>query len=416
MNRQSNIAIVGAGIGGLAAASFLRAQGHEVTVYEQEQAPVFGGVGLLLPPMGIDVLDRLDLATDARKYGAPVARIEGRDLANPRARLDIAYDPTGNGTHALGLDRATLILLLMEEAQARGVRFELGKRILAAATTGHPYLRIEGGTQAGPFDMLIDAGGASSPLSPLVTRQMRFGVLWVNVALPAGESDLGGTLRQRYLGAERMAGVLPIGRIPGDQVPRATLYWSIQRDDLPAWQDQDFARFKEDVTEFWPDLGFLMDPLERHEDLTFSPLRRGTLTKTAWRRVARVGDAAQQSVPLLSQGAAVALVDAMALADCVARHGVRHAALRYMTRRKPHIWAYQGAARLFTPMFQSRFSVQAGLRNLLLGPLAGSRAFEKTAARIAGGRLLPPVIGGGSPDSSDTSTPAVVAPIREPGE
>ena len=53
------IAIVGAGLGGLAAALFLRQAGHRATVYEQ--APVLRevGAGLVVPPNLVRPLARL---------------------------------------------------------------------------------------------------------------------------------------------------------------------------------------------------------------------------------------------------------------------------------------------------------------------------------------------------------------------
>lgn len=415
MKGQRNIGIVGAGVGGLAAASFLSAQGHTVTVYEQEPSPVFHGPGLLLTPMGLNVLKRLGLAVDVMNFGVPISRIEGRDVSRPQPGLNLAFDPKGEGHMAVGLDRAALILLLMEDAQARGVRFELGQRVLAALKTDKPYLRIEGGRQAGPFDLLIDAGGAHSALSPLIRRKHRFGTLWANVALPKGETDLGGIFRQRYRGANQMAAVLPVGQIPGDPLPRATVFWSLEQDKLAQWQDIDFATFKSEAAALWPDLGVLLEPLNSHADMSFTSSTSGALTRTAWRRTAHIGDAAQQSARFVSQGPAMALVDAMVLADCLSDREVNGASIKYMTRRKPHVWTYQAAAALLTPMFQSRYGFPAALRNRLVAPLTSSGAMEGIVAKFIGGRILPAAFGMGSRENSAPLTPTDAA-VGEPGE
>ena len=47
-----NIAIVGAGIGGLTAAALLARQGHTITVFDQFNVPRPVGSGLVIQPVG----------------------------------------------------------------------------------------------------------------------------------------------------------------------------------------------------------------------------------------------------------------------------------------------------------------------------------------------------------------------------
>jgi 2-polyprenyl-6-methoxyphenol hydroxylase-like FAD-dependent oxidoreductase len=67
------IAIVGAGLGGLAAALFLRRAGLDVVVYEQSAAFHEVGAGIVVPPNMVRLLRRLDLA---RKLDEFAVRLE----------------------------------------------------------------------------------------------------------------------------------------------------------------------------------------------------------------------------------------------------------------------------------------------------------------------------------------------------
>jgi 2-polyprenyl-6-methoxyphenol hydroxylase-like FAD-dependent oxidoreductase len=70
----------------------------------------------------------------------------------------------------------------------------------------------------------------------------------------------------------------------------------------------------------------------------------------------------------LGQGANLALVDAMTLAQCFeASDNVQQALQLYSCTRKSHLRYYQSASRLLTPLFQSHSKLGSGLRDLGLG-------------------------------------------------
>ena len=382
MSQRYEIAIVGAGVGGLAAAALMRALGHWVTVYDQAEMPVTDGPGLVLPPAVLPVLERLGIDDRARALGVPIRGVDGHDAYSGKTVLDLSYGPQP----ALGMQRAALVDLLYGEALARGAEFRFGQRILSADTGGHPYLRIEGGLQAGPFDYLIDAGGISSPLTTLLTRDQRFGSVWTTVPLPEGESDLGGLLRQRYDGVRRMAGVVPLGTAPGERTPRAGIFWSMEGRDVQTWAAAGADAFRAEVAAFWPDLGELIGQVPE-EELVFTPIRKGGLTRPAYGRLARIGDAAHQGHPMFSPGAAMALMDADVLATCMDGREMADVSNAYVLRRFLHIRTYQGLSRVLAPLFQSRFNWQARLRDGLLGP--ATRLAPGLASRVLSGALVP---------------------------
>ncbi len=222
------IAIAGAGIGGLALALLLARDGHDVTLFERFAAPRPLGSGLVIEPVGLAVLDRLGAGDDARRLSSPIARMLGQ-AARGRKALDVSYPA---GAPGRGIHRATLFGLLWNRVQALGLSVLTGAEAVAAPQDGAGRrLALADGRNPGPFDLVVDASGAGSRLSPLKARPLGHGAIWGTVPWP--ETDLPrDQLRQRYRAASRMAGVLPIGRLPTEATPRAAVFWSMP---APNW-------------------------------------------------------------------------------------------------------------------------------------------------------------------------------------
>ncbi|HEY3682936.1 MAG TPA: FAD-dependent monooxygenase, partial [Streptosporangiaceae bacterium] len=62
MGSDPGVAIVGAGIGGLAAALYLRSVGVPATVYEQSDEITAAGAGIIVTPNAVRLMRRLGLA------------------------------------------------------------------------------------------------------------------------------------------------------------------------------------------------------------------------------------------------------------------------------------------------------------------------------------------------------------------
>ncbi len=73
-----DIAVIGAGIGGLAAACFLAKHGHRVTLIEAFSEPKPLGSGLLLQPTGLAVLAGLGLDRGVINQGSRISNLYGQ--------------------------------------------------------------------------------------------------------------------------------------------------------------------------------------------------------------------------------------------------------------------------------------------------------------------------------------------------
>src|ERR1051326_4665255 len=98
--KKRSIAVVGAGMGGLAVAATLRQAGFDVAVYEQ--APRFGriGAGIQMMPNSMKVLRRIGIEDRLRKVAfAPYSHLNRiadtgeitHDLPMPESRFGAPY-------------------------------------------------------------------------------------------------------------------------------------------------------------------------------------------------------------------------------------------------------------------------------------------------------------------------------------
>lgn len=382
---QRDIAIVGAGIGGLAFAALAARAGQCVRVFDQFEAPRPVGSGLVIQPVGQAVLEACG-AGSALRLGRRIDRMLGQEARRGRAVLDVTYDPARGERFGLAIHRASLHHALLEAALAAGAELVPGHRV-----TGRAGQRLCVGDQRlGPFDLIVDASGARSALSPLMGKPLSFGALWGTV--PWQDTALrGNMLSQRYSGADRMAGILPIGRLPGDETPLATLFWSVKAKRIAALKAAPLSDWKAEVKALWPETAPFLACIESHQDLTFAQYEHGTLIRPASEGIAHIGDAAHRASPQLGQGANMALLDAMALWRALdGQHHLPDALMRYVKARRWHIWAYQAMSAAFTPQYQSDRWLPPRLRDWALAPLSKVPPLPRILSRLVCGDLLPP--------------------------
>jgi len=376
------IAIVGAGTAGLASAILLARQGWPVTLYERvaDLQPV--GAGILLQPSGLAALRHIGLLDECTTLGAPVSRLFGTSACAQRVILDTRYAHWQADSFGLGIHRGVLMTALLSAARAAGVTIRTGIAISRfVQSPGHVRLLTDDGrgneSVLGEHSALILADGTRSQLrAQMQVRQTvkayPWGALWSIVPTP--ESADSTDLRQWYRGCSQMFGIMPTG-VTHDQrqTKLSSLFWSLPVASHGAWQQAGLEAWKDSVRKLAgePAEAFLQ-AIETPEQLMLASYADVRMQQWHDGRVLAIGDCAHAMSPQLGQGANMALVDAVALADALGACRQAQAAdpvacfAAYGAVRGAHLRYYRQASRLLTPLFQSHSAWLAVLRDSAL--------------------------------------------------
>lgn len=386
---KMNIAIAGAGIGGLAAAALLAGDGHGVVVFDQFDAPRPVGSGLVIQPVGMEVLEACGAATAVAARAAPILRMSGDEADSGKTVLSVAYGKT-RARQGMGIHRAALFSALFDAAKAAGAQVVAASPVTARAGQS----LVVKGRNEGPFDLVVDALGAGSVLSPLRAKALPYGAVWATVPWPEDGPFAPDSLTQRYRKANRMLGVLPVGTrgaAPGQRL--AAIFYSVPVAGLDAHFQRPFAHWREEATQLWPDLAACLPADLSHADFTAARYTHGALRHPYAEGLVHIGDAAHRASPQLGQGANMALLDARALQLALrgAPGGGEEALRRYAQSRRYHVMLYQAFSAAFTPQYQSDSALLPVLRDRILAPLSRTWPVPHILTRLVCGDIIPPM-------------------------
>ena len=387
------VAIVGAGVAGLAASIYLKRSGQEVHVFERAPTLEAVGSGIMLQPSGMAVLKDLGLLDECLRKGAPLKGVFGTSPLAGRVILDTRYEHWKPGAHGLGIHRSILLKVLYEEARRSGVRFRFGVEVsdfssaakvkLSVAERGQPprakaaVMEVLSDDQIGAdeYDALILASGRSSTLqykAPIHHRSSpyKWGAIWATVELPESLNEQ--VLRQWYNQSHQMFGILPIGESVNSTKRLCSLFWSrpVETDTSLFGAGGTLDGWKEKVRAL---VGTVADPLleQLQSPDQFALATYTDIEMPAWHydRVLAIGDCAHSMSPQLGQGANMGLVDARAIAQALGSGEAVHwpdIFSKYSEWRSEHLGYYQSASRHLTPLFQSSSSITPIIRDMAL--------------------------------------------------
>jgi salicylate hydroxylase len=335
-----HIAVVGAGIGGLAAAGFLHRAGLRVTVYEQAARIAEVGAGLVVTPNAVRLLRRLGQIERFQELAVPLEIgwefrrwQDGSVLFSQRLGAECARR---YGEQCYVAHRADLLDVL--RVTVPGTALRLRSRCVAVRRRpGHVELAFADGSTA-TADVVIGADGVHSVVCEAVTatEPPRFsGMCAYRCLVPA---DLAPAFALRpvqtlWLGPEHHVVHYPIaaGRYVNVVAIGPARDWRVE-----SWTAEgSVADLRAEFTGWHPQLTDLLQAAQRTG--RWALLDRDPLPRWTNGPITLVGDAAHPMFPFLGQGAAQAVEDAAVLAGCLAtsRSDPAAALIRYEAIRKP---------------------------------------------------------------------------------
>ncbi len=393
MGKRLEIAIAGAGIGGLALATFLARDGHRVRIYDQFETPEPIGSGLMLQQTGLAVLEHLGLRSEIDELGSRIERLWGLTTPSMRPVLDVRYAKWRDDVYGLGVQRGLVFEALYGAAMDAGVEVILAAPV-SDADPETPALTLASGQRVSNVDLVVYAHGARSSLTPAGRGvDLPYGALWATLPWPAAGSFDATALEQRYRNASQMTGVMPSGRLASNAPETLTYFWSVRADEENTWRSTSLDQWKAEAIALWPETEQLMDLFKSHDDLTFARYRHHTSKKPiAGLGFARIGDAWHAASPQLGQGANMALLDAYALFQAIQSTAEMAAALQsYVRMRRSHVRLYQIMTWAFTPVYQGDSRILPWLRDWLAAPISKIWPAPQLLAAMVSGAIGSPL-------------------------
>jgi 2-polyprenyl-6-methoxyphenol hydroxylase-like FAD-dependent oxidoreductase len=314
------VLVVGAGIAGLAAARTLRQWGASVEIAERAPASGVLGAGIYLPGNAVRALDALGLADQVM---ARAARIRRQRVADHSGRFlfDFDVDEVWEGVGpSLALHRADLHQVLLAGAKDVPIRWSCSP-VSIVDTDADVRVGFEDGSD-GRYDLVVGADGVHSTV-----RGLLFGADAAQ-ARPVGQY------------ARRFVAPWP------DAAPewslmagRGTVFLTIPIGDgkVYCYTDCGPAAAQTPLTDLLAGYAEPVPALLRAIGATEvhgAPVEEVTLPRWSRGTVLLIGDAAHATSPNMAEGAAMALEDAIVLADSLAGARSLADALREYEQRR----------------------------------------------------------------------------------
>lgn len=354
--------VIGAGIGGLTAATALRQAGIAVDVVEKSPTNRVLGVGIFQPANALRALHSIGLAEACIAAGWPYDGVRLCD-AEGTAHGFLPFGSRLEGMPANSLiQRPTLQRILTDAATDAGAALIFGTVVDDLVDDGNGVDVTFSNGERRRYDIVIGFDGIRSPLRRYVAGDAHqpdyTGYVAWRVPLPRSVDV---TEPAMFYGPRVKAMLMPTS-------PEAMYMGAVTEEPEGVTFDRSSLRdaLVERLAPFSGPIAEVRDALPDDADVSAYPLET-LLLPAPWHRgrVVLGGDAAHVCTPHQAQGAAMAVEDAVVLAELLAGDGDLDKALTsYAERRQPRcafvVQASVGIARMEMDTVQMNAAVAAG--------------------------------------------------------
>lgn len=331
---MKHMLIAGGGIGGLSAAISLRKAGFSVTLCEAASENRKTGAGILQPQNALAVLKELGVFEECCKHGFQTEWFKTFDEQGDllfqvsESFLDDSLPGRNN------ILRKTLNDILMKHAEAAGVDIKWGKKVVAYEETAESVTAVCENGEKLQADILAGFDGIHSAIRDIMLQKetekehLGMGAWRFYIELPDYTFE-DATLM--YRSGDTQIGVVPLAEHAG--------YVFVLQPCTSDYRDEEDTRFDrvKEILSGFPGLDFVTKQMSKQHPVIFNKLEQ-VAVQEPWHkgRVVIGGDAAHAGAPTLAQGAAMAIEDAIVLAEELQKHADHETALQaYYKRRAP---------------------------------------------------------------------------------
>jgi salicylate hydroxylase len=332
MTAAAPILIAGGGIGGLAVALAVARRGIRSMVLERQTTPTAAGAGIQLGPNGVRALRCLGVAEALKPYvGEPEAiEVTAGSSGQRLARLPLgAWIAARHGAPYWVAHRGDLHAVLAAAAAAEPlIELRTGFEIASVAQTPDETTVTDSGGHHLRGPVLVGADGLWSTVRQVASpgsAPQPAGATAMRTVIPADQAGpLAASAVRLWLHRNAHIVHYPVRR--GGEIAVVVIARDAEARQGRGWDAHvDPDQLRRRLAPFHASLVHALAPAPGG-DWTWRQWTLHTLPPlTRWTRgrVVLLGDAAHPMLPYLAQGGALALEDAVALADCVHHAGAK---------------------------------------------------------------------------------------------